>query len=1230
MDDTPAAGCKRFSDAYGVDGCSRRHTDGGCVRRTEISTLTAGGQNRRYGGAPRLSDPREAADRNDIRRETTVKQPLLDMLFTAADFARAANALRAGRGPVAAFGLPEAHKSHIAAALAAGAYPNGSGAAVRTVLLVTTTDTTAVRMRADVEALGVPAALLLPREIPLTHVLNISGERAGERVRALMQLSSGEGGVVVASMGALLQHVAPKQAFLQQRIRLATGDDVQPRALIERFVEAGYERVAMVEGRGQVALRGGIVDVYATDARYPVRMEFWGDTIDQMRSFDPVTQRSIEQVTRTVFAPAFETPQTQAAVARALKRIEGREEFADQYAAWREGHACAGADALLPLLYKKLDTVVDYLPPDALILADEPHRLEEAARAAQIAFAENVAAMLERGEGLPQQGNLQQSAEAALQSLSTPRTMALYTLARSHPLFQAGEIVQSLGRSAPQYMGSFDELARDIGLWKRTREAAVLFTGEHAGRLQQQLQDLGAETAQSDALTRPPVAGEALIVAQQLPRGFCYPELHLTVLGEQELFGKAAAPVKHGKKRGAPKLSELAVGDYVVHEAYGVGRFVGVETLTVQDNTRDYLLLEYRGGDRLYIPTDQMDRVQKYIGGGDEETVPHLSKLGGSDWQGRVNRARESAKKLAVDLAALYASRMGNKGFAFSPDSPWQVQMEERFPYRETPDQLESIREIKADMERPRPMDRLLCGDVGYGKTEVALRAAFKAVQDSKQVAFLVPTTILAQQHYNTLSARFADFPVRTACLSRFTPPLERKAIKEKLQKGLIDVVVGTHALLAKDVRFKDLGLIIIDEEQRFGVNHKEKLKELKREVDVLTLTATPIPRTLNMSMTGVRDISVIETPPESRYPVQTFVLEYTDALVVDAITRELARGGQAYIVYNRVQSMETYVRRLSELLPEVRFAMGHGQMPEGQLEKTMLAFLEHETDVLVCSTIIESGLDIPNVNTMIVIDADRFGLSQLYQLRGRVGRSTRIGYAYLTVRRGVAMSEEAHKRLMAIREFTQFGAGFRLAMRDLEIRGAGSLLGAEQHGHIADIGYEYYCKLMRQAVAEAKGEQVLPETDIAVDIPVSAHIPKDYIPSEVQRLSAYRRIADAADDDALYDVREELEDRYGELPAPVENMLSLASIRCGAARAQLSAVTAREGEAVLAFREDAQLDGARLIAAVSGMRGAQLTASAPPSIRIRQKDAAVKTWMKQLPQFIYTIVSCVDTMDRL
>ncbi len=1150
-----------------------------------------------------------------------MQHPILTVLRDAPEFRRMEDALSRSCGPVAAFGLQESHKAHIAAVLSLS----------HTVLLVSATDTGAARLWDFVRGYLPDASLFLPRETPLVHVMNASSERAGSRASALSSLLFRENRLVICSMGALLQRLAPRDVYVSQCVRLKTGDETSPRALVQRLAAAGYERVELVEGRGQVASRGDLVDVYPPDARYPIRVEFWGDTIDQMRDFDPITQRSVEQRTEALLPPAYETPQTEQAIARALRHAADKIGFETQVELWRQGLPAAGADAMLPLLYPKLDTLLDYLPESAVLVLDEPARLEEAAKTAEMTFAESVTAMLERGEGDAAQGKLQLGAEETLSLLNTPRTAACYALTRPHHAFPPKEIVQFLARPAPQYMGDTEELLRDVRLWKQTGEAAVLFAGEHAKPLFEQLAAAGAEVAFSETLTRPPVRGEVLVTGDALLTGFAYPELHLTVLGASELFGKRSAVKKVQKKRNTLSFSELSVGDYVVHEAHGIGRFVGVESLTVDGSTRDYLLLEYRGGDRLYIPTDQMDRVQKYVGGGDEDTVPHLSKLGGSEWQGRVNRAKASAKKLAVDLAELYAARASVRGFAFSKDTPWQTQLEERFPYQETPDQLESIREIKADMERPHPMDRLLCGDVGYGKTEVALRAAFKAVQDSKQVAFLVPTTILAEQHYNTLAARFSDFPVRTACLSRFQSAEQRKQVKKKLAAGEIDIVVGTHALLAKDVRFKDLGLLIIDEEHRFGVNHKEQIKALRQEIDVLTLTATPIPRTLNLSMSGIRDISVIETPPDARYPVQTFVLEYTDGLVTDAVTRELSRGGQVYIVNNRVRSIEQYAEHLRELLPEATVLVAHGQMPEGQLEKAMMDFMEHKADVLLCSTIIESGLDIPNANTLLVLEADRMGLAQLYQLKGRVGRSTRLGYAYFTVQRGRAMNEKAHKRLMAIREFTQFGAGFQLAMRDLEIRGAGSLLGAEQHGHIADIGYEYYLKIVQAAVREARGEETpLPETDVTLDIPMSAHIPAGFIPNEVQRLSAYRRIADAEGEDAQLLLREELEDRYGELPEEVENLFLLAKIKQLAKRAYIGLVTVRDGEAKLSFLPDAPLDGGKLLGAVSNFLGAQLLASEPPAVRIRQKNVDAAALARKLPQFIYTIVHCVDAPERI
>ncbi|MEN6635067.1 MAG: transcription-repair coupling factor, partial [Clostridiaceae bacterium] len=1031
--------------------------------------------------------------------------------------------------------------------------------------------------------------------------------------------------VVAASAASLMQALAPKGAFAASQITISVGDTLEPRSLIERLVSAGYERVEMVEGRGQCAARGDLVDVFAPGEEYPVRIEFFGDEIDQMRTFDAVSQRSVEQIQAVVIRPALETPQPKELTQKALKRITGRAGLSDQEEAWSEGISSVGGDVLLPLLYKKTETVLDYLNSDAILVVDEALLIDEALRTEQMRFAEGVKAMLERDEGVPEQGALERSANETLERLHTNRTVLFYALSRTHPQFSPREIVNLESRGAPQFMGAFDEIAREIKRLNQQGEKTVIYAGEQTEELLHNLAEYDAHATAMNELPEELPAGKTLILPGQLARGFSYPQYKVNIFTEFEVTGRTERAVKKTKAKKHLSFSELSVGDYIVHETHGIGRFVKVEPLTVQGNTKDYLLIEYRGGDRLYIPTDQLDRVQKYVGGGEEEMGPQLSKLGGAEWTNRVNKAKNAAKRLAVDLAALYAERASAVGFSFSKDTAWQRTFEERFPYELTPDQKQSMQEIKADMEQVRPMDRLLCGDVGYGKTELALRAIFKAIQDGKQAAMLVPTTILAQQHYNTMCSRFADFPVKMACLSRFQTLKERESIKEALAMGQIDVVVGTHALLAKDVKYKALGLLVIDEEHRFGVNHKEQIKAMKKTVDVLTLTATPIPRTLNMSMTGIRDISVIETPPEARYPVQTYVLEYTDALVKDVLSRELARKGQAYVVSNRVVSMEQTMRKLESLVPEARITIAHGQMGETQLENAMLDFLEQRFDVLLCSTIIESGLDIGNANTMIVLEADKMGLAQLYQLRGRVGRSNRIGYAYFTVQTGRVMNEKAAKRLMAIREFTQFGAGFQLAMRDLEIRGAGSLLGAEQHGHITDVGYEYYIKLIRRAVDEQQGKSLEPVTESSVDIPIDAHIPHDYVPSELMRLKAYRRIAEIDGAESMMDVTEEFIDRYGEPPESVTNLMRISEVKAYASMAFIESVTVREGEARLRFSESARLDGGKLITAVSGFEGAKLIASDPPAIEIRQKNASAEAITGKLPQFLYTIVRCVD-----
>lgn len=1097
-------------------------------------------------------------------------------------------ALNEGKGSVAVFGMHECCRAVVAAVLAEDS----------SLLIATSTDAEAVRFHAELSAYLPEAQLFLPRDLPIVDLKAVSSERRGMRLSTLIRLCLGQPTVIVTCAAALLEQLAPKSALVTNIITVSTGDSVEPRGLMARLIAAGYERCDLIEGAGQCALRGDILDVFPPQAKEPCRIEFFGDEIDQIRFFDPLSQRSTEQLMHIVIPPAFETPQSGQDIHRVLKRIEGKAGFDAQRESWEQGLPCVGADVLLPLLFAKTEQLTDYLPQDCRFLLIEPERIADEAKSSELMFEETVAAALEREQGHPAQARLIASASQLMGRLDTPRTAGVFSLFRTGNALSIHSRAAFTVQPAPQYLHDLEHLGKDLIRDRSNRDAVLIYAGEEQDRVLDQLSDLNVLCGKASDLSRPPERGETLVLSSVIPRGFVFPELHLTVLSPLELFGKRETKSVHRRKNNT-LIADLKVGDCVVHETHGVGRFKGVVMLTAAGSTRDYLLIEYREGDKLYIPTDQLDRVQKYLGG-DAGTEPSLSKLGSGDWGQKVNKAKASAKKLAIDLAKLYAERSSKRGFAFSRDNAWQKRMEESFPYTETPDQLSSAAEIKADMEKPLPMDRLLCGDVGYGKTEVTLRAAFKAIQDSKQVALMVPTTILAQQHYNTVLARFRDFPIKVACLSRFGQPKERENIKRGLASGEIDMVIGTHALLAKSVSFHDLGLLIIDEEHRFGVNHKERIKELKSDVDVLTLTATPIPRTLNLSLTGIRDISVIDTPPENRYPVQTFVMEYSDALVRTALSRELARGGQAFVLSNKVDAMDGTLRKLRELLPDARIDHAHGQMPEHMLEQAMVRFINHETDILLCSTIIESGVDIPNANTLVVLDADHLGLAQLYQLRGRVGRSTRMAYAYFTVYSPRTISESAQLRLSAIREFTQFGSGYRLAMRDLEIRGAGSLLGAEQHGHISDIGFDYYCKLIRQAVSQAKGEKQHPEIDVQVNIQADAFVPQEYVRSEVLRLSMYKRIAgieDSHDYDELFD---EYSDRYGEPPAPVVMLMKLQLVKAYAQNSMINLVSVEKGKAVLRYCEGAQTDGARLLAVVGGEKGAKLIASNAISIELK------------------------------
>lgn len=1022
--------------------------------------------------------------------------------------------------------------------------------------------------------------LWLPvREMPLIHAYALSGEHAKMRIAALVRLALGEEVSIVASAESLMQSLAPIEVFKKATHILSEGDTIDPRELMAGLFEAGYEPVDLVEGPGQAAQRGDILDVSPPHAHNPYRIEFFGDVVDRITEYDAQTQRSIERLTSVMLPPAAEAPQDEKSIARALKAIEGAKGFDAQRIALQDNRPCPAAECLLSVLYEGQHSLFSYFPNGARVFLDEPEAVYESASSAYRLLSERVSAMLLRGEGLAQQSKLMMSAESLFSIINKSNVAAFSTYARKFTHISIKDTLQFNMSPAPKYSENLSEFFSDMRMKKSER--VWVFAGRHAASINRGLNDEGVNAAlykDEDGLLDVPIETAGIhILPYSFSEGLSCPAMNFTLISELELYGFIK---KHTKRREDEKkgliYSELRAGDFVVHEAHGIGKFIGVEALSVDNTTRDYLLIQYSGSDKLYIPTDQLDRVQKYIGG---EEAPALSKLGGNEWQRQVTRARNAVKELAIDLSRLYAERESMQGFAFSPDNEWQRQLEEAFQYQETADQAESIAEVKRDMQSNKIMDRLLCGDVGFGKTEVALRAAFKAVQDSKQVACLVPTTILAQQHYNTFSSRFFGFPVRVALLSRFKTAAEQKQIRAGLSEGSIDVVIGTHALLSKSVKYRDLGLLIIDEEQRFGVGHKEQIKAIRQNVDVLTLTATPIPRTLHMSMIGIRDLSVIDTPPEQRYPVETFVMEYSDILLRDALSKELGRAGQCYVVYNQVRKMEHFAAKMRALLPNANIAYAHGQMPEHQLESVMIDFIERRTDILLCSTIIENGLDISNVNTLFVIDADKMGLAQLYQLRGRVGRSTRMGYAYFTFEQTRALSETAGKRLNALMEFTQFGSGKEIALRDLEIRGAGSLLGANQHGHIADIGYEYYCKLMASAVKEAKGNSEAElEIDTVIDVIIDAFIPRTYIKSEVQRLSMYKRIAMIESGRSMLDVQDELIDRYGDIPIETSNLIDISLLKALAVIAHITLVEIRAGHSKIVFHDQAAIDGGRLI----------------------------------------------------
>ena len=1032
-----------------------------------------------------------------------------------------------------------------------------------------------------------------------------------QRIRVLQKLMEEEEVTIVTTMGGIMDHLLPPEVFQKQVETVESDSEFDMELWKKKLTAMGYERVGQVEGSGQFAVRGGILDIFPLTEENPVRIELWGDEIDSIRSFDVESQRSIENLDRIRIYPAGEFIADDGRIKKGLAVLEKEaKRLADQFFQERKTEESARLkafaeevkqsltqwkqmsvlDGLAPYFYDRMVSFAEYFPKEALVVLDEPNRLWEEAQAIEKEFRESMTNRLEKGYVLPGQMNLLCESQMASEKLQKHRCMGLCMLEAAGPQWHFAEHFSIDVRSVNTYNNSFELLVKDLQQWKKKGERVILLCASRtrAKRLAEDLRDHELRAFYSEDADRIVQRGEIMLLYGSAHRGYEYPLIKFLVISESDIFGKEKKKrkkIRHYEGKTIHSFSELSVGDYVVHENHGLGIYRGIEKIEVDKVTKDYMKVEYAGGSNLYVPATQLDVIQKYADS--QAKRPKLNKLGTQEWGRTKTKVRSAVKNIAKDLVQLYAARQREEGFCYGEDTIWQKEFEETFPFDETDDQLEAIEAVKHDMESSKIMDRLICGDVGYGKTEVAIRAAFKAAQESKQVVFLVPTTILAQQHYNNFVQRMKDYPVRVDLLCRFRTAAEQKKTLEDLKKGLVDIVIGTHRVLSKDVQFKDLGLLIIDEEQRFGVTHKEKIKKLRENIDVLTLTATPIPRTLHMSLVGIRDMSVLEEAPMERVPIQTYVMEYNEEMVREAISRELARGGQVYYVYNRVNTIVETANKIASLVPEARVAFAHGQMKERELEKIMYDFINGEIDVLVSTTIIETGLDISNVNTMIIHDADNLGLSQLYQLRGRVGRSNRTAYAFLMYRRNKMLREVAEKRLHAIREFTDLGSGFKIAMRDLVIRGAGNLLGAEQHGHMEAVGYDLYCKMLNESVKELKGEtQPEEEFDTVIDLDIDAFIPERYIKNEFQKLDVYKRIATIESEEEYDDMLEELMDRFGEPPKAVQNLLAVANLKAMAHRAWLTEIAQKGDQIRFTMFERAKADPAGIELLVKESKG--------------------------------------------
>ena len=1096
-------------------------------------------------------------------------KPLLSALNDIPEYRSLLAAIDNGACPAAFSGLSAVHRAHFAAGIRQELN--------RPVVVVCADEGEAERMARDLAALsGEAVRTLSAREFTFHNAAVVSRQYEHRRLSTMRALAAGECPLLVCTVESILQRTIPKTLLTQAAQVLRMGERHDLGELAGTLAAAGYTRCEQVEGVGQFALRGGILDFFSPAHPKPVRVEFFGDEIDAMGLFDPDTQRRIENLGAAEILPAAEvlpqfTPGGYGGLLEGLdrlisqaKRRKGNETLVQTLEEDRERLAASTAfpamDRYIALIYPVMATAADYFPEDAVVVLSESPRVAERGKSYLWQLGEDAKALMERGELAGELADFARTFEELTEVLADWPVCYLDAFTSSRYPQRPRTLLNLLTKQLPSYGASLETAVSDLAHYVSDgfRTVVLVSSEQRALNLQALLREQKMTTAVDFQLHELPGYGKAVIAVGGLTAGMEYPVGRFAVLTEgQSLLGKKrrSKPVTNRQKLGS--YADLSPGDLVVHEHHGVGRFLEMTKMTVDGVQKDYVKIAYAGADVLYVPATQLDLVSKYIGSGeDAQETRKLSRLGGTDWEKAKTRAKKAVKDLAKGLIQLYAERQRQPGFAFSPDSPWMKEFEDEFEYAETDDQLRCIAEIKQDMEQARPMDRLLCGDVGYGKTEVAFRAIMKCVLDGKQAAILVPTTVLARQHYLTAKQRFAKHPVEIDVVSRFRTQTQMKDTLRRLEQGGIDLLIGTHRLFQKDVKFKDLGLLVIDEEQRFGVQHKEKLKELSKQVDVLTLSATPIPRTLNMALSGIRDMSTLEEPPMDRQPVQTYVLEHDWGVLSDAMRRELERGGQVYYLHNRVETITRTAARIKEMLGEdVAVAVAHGKMSQEELNDVMTRMSDGEVDVLVCTTIIETGIDIANANTLIIEDADHMGLAQLHQIRGRVGRSTRRAYAYLTYRRGKVLTEVASKRLGAIREFAEFGSGFKIAMRDLEIRGAGNVLGPEQSGFLLSVGYDMYLKLLEEAVLEERGEKPERPTECAADLSVAASIPDRYVPSPEQRMDLYRRIAAIRSEADADDVMDELIDRYGDPPRTVNNLISVALLRADAARNGISQI---------------------------------------------------------------------------